>query len=597
MVYRGRWRIFAIFKLYRGRLLFAQALLFGAALASIGFATLTQGLVNDGMRAGDAAAALSIGFWMFVLAVISGVLFATAAGISIFFAQGTSYTVRTVLYDKLQQLSFANFDRLPSSALMVRLNADALNVQNGVMFGLLLGLYAPFLFTIALVLVIINTPELVWLLLVIIAVVVVLLLVMTPPIFRAFEERQKRLDDVNEALTEDVTGIQVVKTFVREDYEVERFTDRAEAMRVPSLKAAWRVAFLTPLLTGTGQLASLAVVFFGGVLVLEQQTLDVGQIVVFSQYLGLIVGPLAIMAMVIPMLLRANTSVDRIMEVLDEEPTVRDRPETTRLDPAVVKGRIEFDNVTFAFHRPDGELDPPVLRDINLVIEPGERVGFLGATGAGKTALVNLIARYYDVTEGRVLIDGTDVRDVTQENLREIVGVALQETVLFQGDLRFNMKFAAHDADDEVMVQAAVAADSLGFVSNLPQQWEAPVARRGYNFSGGQRQRLSINRALVPKPKILILDDSTSALDATTEGRVQAAVPGFIGGSTTLYVAQRVSAVVDLDKIVLLKDGAIVGAGTHEELLKDNDLYREIYESQLGSDVLEGVSLSGADDR
>lgn len=596
-MYHGRWRIFAIFKLFRGRLLLAQGLLFGAALATIGFATLTQGLVNDGMRAGDAQAALSIGFWMLVLAVVSGVLFASAAAITIFFAQGTSYTIRTVLYDKLQKLSFANFDHLPSSALMVRLNSDALNVQNGVMFGLLMGLYAPFLFLIALVLVIINTPELVWLLLVVIAVVIVLLVIMTPPIFRAFEERQKRLDDVNEVLTEDVTGIQVVKAFVREDYEIDRFTARAEAMQATSLKAAWRVAFLTPLLTGAGQLASLAVIFFGGVLVIEEGTLDVGQVVVFSQYLGLIVGPLAIMAMVVPMLLRANNSVDRIIEVLDEEPAISDRPDATTLDPETVQGRIEFEGVTFAFQRPDGEFDPPVLHDINLVIEPGERVGFLGATGAGKTALVNLIARFYDVTEGRVLIDGTDVRDITQDNVREIVGVALQETVLFQGDLRFNMKFGAPAADDEMMVQAAVAADSLGFVSNLPQQWEAPVARRGYNFSGGQRQRLSINRALVPKPKILILDDSTSALDATTEGRVQAAVPGFIGGSTTLYVAQRVSAVVDLDKIVLLKDGAIVDVGSHDELLKSSAFYQEIYESQLGGDVLEGVTLSGADER
>jgi ABC-type multidrug transport system fused ATPase/permease subunit len=218
-------------------------------------------------------------------------------------------------------------------------------------------------------------------------------------------------------------------------------------------------------------------------------------------------------------------------------------------------------------------------------------VGFLGATGAGKTALVNLIPRFYDVTEGRITIDGVDVRDIPQDNLRQIVGIALQEAVLFKGDMRFNLKFGNPEAEDGVMFNAAKAADSWGFVNNLPEKWEAPVARRGYNFSGGQRQRLSINRALTPEPKILILDDSTSALDASTEGRVQAAIPGFTHGSTTLYVAQRISAVIELDNIVLLQNGEIVAMGTHEELLQSSPLYQEIYESQLGGAVTAGVGL------
>jgi ATP-binding cassette subfamily B protein len=224
-----------------------------------------------------------------------------------------------------------------------------------------------------------------------------------------------------------------------------------------------------------------------------------------------------------------------------------------------------------------------VLKNINLEIKPGEQVGFLGATGAGKTALVNLIPRFYDVTEGRITIDGIDVRDIPQDNLRRIVGIALQEAVLFKGDLRFNLKFGNPEAEDGVMFAAAKAADSWGFVNNLPEKWQAPVARRGYNFSGGQRQRLSINRALTPGPKILILDDSTSALDASTEGRVQAAIPGFTSDSTTLYVAQRISAVIELDKIVLLQNGEIVAMGNHEELLESSPLYQEIYESQLGN--------------
>ncbi len=263
-------------------------------------------------------------------------------------------------------------------------------------------------------------------------------------------------------------------------------------------------------------------------------------------------------------------------------------------DVETVGGRVVFDNVSFAFRRPDGELDPPVLKNINLTIEPGEQVGFLGATGAGKSALVNLIPRFYDVTEGRITIDDVDVRDVPQDNLREIVGIALQEAVLFQGDLRFNLKFGAPQVEDDVMFEAAKAADSYGFVTNIPQQWEAPVAQRGANFSGGQRQRLSITRALTTQPKVIILDDSTSALDASTEGRVQEAIPDFTNNITTLYVAQRISAVIDLDKIVLLENGEIVAMGNHEELLESSPLYQEIYESQLGSGITAGLDVEVA---
>jgi len=297
------------------------------------------------------------------------------------------------------------------------------------------------------------------------------------------------------------------------------------------------------------------------------------------------------MAIVIPMVLRGDTSAERILEVYDSVSVVQDQPAAQPFDPETVKGHIAFENVSFAFQRPDGTLDPPVLKNINLEIKPGQQVGFLGATGAGKTALVNLVPRFYDVTEGRITIDGVDVRDIPQDNLRQIVGIALQEAVLFKGDMRFNLKFGNPEAEDGVMFNAAKAADSWGFVNHLPEKWDAPVARRGYNFSGGQRQRLSINRALTPEPKILILDDSTSALDASTEGRVQAAIPEFTHGSTTLYVAQRISAVIELDNIVLLQNGEIVAMGNHEELLESSPLYQEIYESQLGGAVTAGVGL------
>jgi len=543
------------------------------------------------MQKGDPEAVLNIGFWMLILAVIAGICMAIAASQADFFSQGAAYVVRAHLYEKIQTFSFGNFDKFPTSNLMVRLNADVLNVQNGMLYALLLGLYAPFMLLGTLALTAINTPELLWLLVVVIAVVLICMALLIPAVFRNFRDRQARLDDLNNTLQENVTGIQVVKAFTRENYEVERFKRRADDMRQPAYGAAWRVAFLNPLLVGLGQMAIISGIAVGGYQVLTDAGLDVGQVVAFTQYLSLTVAPLALMAIVIPMLLKGDTSAERILKVYDDVPMIQDKEEPLTLALDDVKGRIVFENVSFAFRRPDGELDPPALKNINLTIEPGQQVGFLGATGAGKSALVNLIARFYDVTEGRITIDGVDVRDIPQDNLQKIVGIALQEAVLFKGDLRFNLKFAQPEVEDGVMFEAAKAADSFTFISGLPEKWEAPVARRGYNFSGGQRQRLSINRALTQEPKILILDDSTSALDASTEGRVQAAIPVFTHGITTLYVAQRISAVIELDNIILLENGEIVAMGNHEQLMESSPLYQEIYESQLGGGVTAGLDM------
>jgi ATP-binding cassette subfamily B protein len=584
-------RIFGITKRYRFRLIGSQLLLLISAMATVGFATLTQGMVNQGMQEGDPEAVLNIGFWMLILAVVAGICMAIAASQAVFFSQGTAYVIRAYLYEKIQSFSFGNYDKHSTGQMMVRLNSDVLNVQNGMLYSLLLGLYAPFMLLGTLALTAINTPELLWLLVVVIVVVVLFMALLIPAVFRNFHDRQARLDDLNNTLQENVTGIQVVKAFTREDYEVERFKRRADDMRQPAYGAAWRVAFLNPLLVGLGQLAIISGIAFGGYQVLTNAGLDVGQVVAFTQYLSLTVAPLALMAIVIPMLLRGDTSAERILKVYDDEPMIQDKEDGRPMTLDEVKGRIVFENVSFAFRRPDGELDPPALKNISFTIEPGQQVGFLGATGAGKSALVNLIPRFYDVTEGRITIDGVDVRDIPQDNLQQIVGIALQEAVLFKGDLRFNLKFAQPEVEDGVMFEAAKAADSWSFINGLPQQWEAPVARRGYNFSGGQRQRLSINRTLTQEPKILILDDSTSALDASTEGRVQAAIPDFTHGITTLYVAQRISAVIELDNIILLENGEIVARGNHEQLMESSPLYQEIYESQLGGGVTAGLDM------
>lgn len=587
-------RMFGMYRRYRARLIISQVLVLISATAIIGVATLNQRLINEGIEAENVEIILSTGLWMLVLSLVSGLCLAGTAYLAVFFSQGTGYYIRSRLYQKIQTFSFGNFDRFRTSDMLVRLNADVVNVQNALLYMTLLILYAPFMLLVTYILTIINTPSLIWVLILVTVVVLGVMALLIPQVFRAYDERQHRLDDLNNTMQENLAGVRVVKAFVREDYEIERFAKRADALRLPAYTAAVRVGFLAPMLTGITQLGIVLSLWVGGQQVLTDAGLNVGELVTFTQYLSLVVAPLAMLAIVFPFMLRGDASAQRIFEVYDDEPMVQDKEDAQELDVGAVGGRVVFDNVSFAFRRPDGELDPPALKNINLTIEPGERVGFLGATGAGKSALVNLIPRFYDVTEGNITIDGVDVRDIPQDNLRHIVGIALQEALLFQGDVHFNLKFGNPEVDDDVMIGASQAADAYGFIMNLPEKWGAPVARRGYNFSGGQRQRLSMSRALTAQPKVLILDDSTSALDASTEGRVQDAIPGFTDNITTLYVAQRISAVIDLDKIVLLQNGEIVTMGTHEELLESSPLYQEIYESQLGSGITAGLEVEVA---
>ena len=590
-------RLFAIYKGYRLRLILSQILLAISALCTLGVATLNQRIINEGIIAEDPSIILSTGIWMAVLAVIAGGTMAVTAAFAVFFAQGTAYVIRTELYDKIQSFSFANFDQFRTGNLMVRLSGDVTNVANAVQYTVLLLLYAPFMVLLAFALAIINTPSLVWILVVVTIVVLAAMGMLIPRIFKAYDNRQKRLDDLNNTLQENLAGMRVVKAFTRENLENERFEKRADNMRKPAFEAAFRVAALNPMLTAIAQISIALAIGVGGTQVLEGMGLSVGELITFTQYLSLVVTPLALMAVVVPFILRGDASAGRIWEVYDAEARVQDKPDAKTIGLDQIKGRVELENVTFAFQRPDGEFDPPAIKNINLVVEPGERVGILGATGAGKSALVNLIPRFYDVTEGRITIDGTDVRDFPQENLRQIVGIALQEAVLFQGDIRFNLKFGNPEAGDTIMAGAAEAADSYGFITNLPQNWEAPVARRGYNFSGGQRQRLSITRTLTNQPRVLILDDSTSALDVATESRVQDAIPEFTNNVTTIYIAQRISAVIDLDKIVLMENGGITATGTHEELMQSSPLYQEIYESQLGGGITASLDTGPGDTR
>ncbi|MGE3813110.1 MAG: ABC transporter ATP-binding protein [Candidatus Nanopelagicales bacterium] len=570
-------RILALYRPYRGRLVLSQVLLLLSAVCTLGTAALNARLVNDGLLAGDTGVIIDTGIWMAVLGVLAGLLLAGVAVLAVFFSQGTAYALRTQAYASIQGFSFSNFDSMRTGNLLVRLSSDVTNVANAVLFGVMLLMYAPFMLVVSLGLAMITSPGMVWILLVVAVGVLLAAGILVPPMERAYAERQRRLDEVNSALQENLTGVRVVKAFGRERFETDRFDDRTEALRRPAASAAFRVALLSPVMNTLTQLGIALTLLVGGERVVAGDGTTIGQVTAFTQYLSLVVVPLALAALIAPYLLRGITSAERVLEIIDAEPALPPGG-STEVEPRG-GARIVFDHVHFGY----GEgPQHDVLHGIDLVIEAGQSVGILGATGSGKTSLVNLVPRFYDTRAGRVSIDGVDVRDIPLHQLRGIVGTALQEAVLFQGDVRENVRFAAPDADDERIREAARASDAYGFVEALPQRWDAPVARRGYNFSGGQRQRLSMARALVPRPRVLILDDSTSALDVATETRVQAAIPLDAKGATVVYVAQRISAVIDLDRIVLLDEGRISDQGTHEELLARSALYRQIYESQLG---------------
>jgi ATP-binding cassette subfamily B protein len=582
-------RTFIIFKMYRGRLILSQILLLISAASTIGVASLIQKLINQGILANNLDVIVDTGLWMAGLALVGGLSMATTAALAVFFAQGVAFGLRKYAYDNIQRFSFANFDVLRTGNMLVRLSSDVNYVMLAILYMVMLVLYAPFMVLVALTLTAIFAPSMFWVLLLAATMVLGFMALLLPSLVKAYDERQEKLSNLNNTMQENLAGMRVVKAFVQEDQEIAKFDRRAQAMRKPAYRAAVRVAMMNPMLISITQFFIALTLWTGGKQVIQNMGLEVGQVVMVMQYLTMIIMPLSMLAIAVPFILRGDTSAQRIFEIIDATPFVKDQPEARPLDPATVKGRVAFENVSFAFRRPDGKLDPPALKNINLTIEPGERVGFLGATGAGKSALVNLIPRFYDVTEGRITIDGVDVRDIPQENLRQMVGIALQEALLFQGTVHFNLKFANPEVHDDVMIGASRAADAFEFVMALPHQWDAPVARRGYNFSGGQRQRLAIARTLTAQPRILILDDSTSALDVATEARVQDAIPDFTDNVTTLYVAQRISAVLDLDKIVLLQNGEIIAQGAHEELMRSSKLYQEIYESQLGA----GLKPSG----
>jgi ATP-binding cassette subfamily B protein len=551
-----------------------------------------QNIVNNGILAGDFDSVLRGAFYMAVFAVASAVFATGNAWFAAQLGEEVGHRLRMSLYGKVTNLSWGNIDRLETSDLLVRLTTDVNQVRTVTTSSVTTLLRAPLMIIGAIAILLALEPRLALVMIVFLPIVIGVLAFYQrtgAPLYRAV---LARFDGLNQVLQENMAGVRVVKAFVRTDYENARFDRENRDLQRAATAAQRSAALLNPALLLVVNLGLAGALWVGGDLVIDQ-TIELGSVFVLLNYLVAVMIPLVLLSVLLPQIASADSSVGRVLEVFNTKPDIEDRPGAIPLTDAIggpVQGRVAFEDVTFAYTGPDGTLNPnPVLRHIDLVAEPGQVFAILGATGSGKSTLVNLINRSYEVSGGRVTIDGVDVRDVTRASLLDAVTPVLQQPSLFSGTVEQNIRFGvAADGTDAGstsvdVVTAARAAEAASFVEDRPGGYGGEVKRRGANFSGGQRQRLSIARALVRRPKILILDDTTSALDVATEGRVQDAIRDLMGDSTVFLVAQRISAVLTADVIIVLEDGQIVANGSHSELLASSEQYRSIYESQLGA--------------
>ena len=485
--------------------------------------------------------------------------------------------LRQDVYDKIQSFSFANIDRFSTGSLVTRLTNDVTQLQNFVNMLLRMFLRAPGMMIGALIMAIRMNPSLATVLAVGIPVLAVVEVLIIRVGFPRFTIMQEKIDKLNSIIQESLTNIRVVKSFVREDHEKEKFATANADLTSAALRALGIVITMLPVMMLLMNLTTMAVVWFGGKQVIAGDML-VGDFSAFLTYINQILMSLMMLSMLFMNSSRAIASSKRIREVMEEKIDLTDEGAAHK-DARVAHGAVEFKNVSFRYYK---NSENRVLSDINLKIDAGQTVGVIGSTGCGKTTLVSMIPRLYDADEGQVLVDGIDVKDYSLYHLREGVGMVLQKNVLFSGSIADNLRWGDENASDAEMVEAAKSAQADGFIQSFAEGYDTELEQGGVNVSGGQKQRLCIARALLKHPKILILDDSTSAVDTATEASIRAAFRNELKDATKIIIAQRISSVMEADMIVVMDDGAITGVGTHDQLLASNKEYREIYESQMG---------------
>ena len=553
-----------------------------------------QRIIDDGIRNEDVSAIIEISILMLVFSLGSLIFGIAASRLTSGVSTQAAHEYRMAGYERVTGLSFGDLDRFKTGALLVRLTSDVSVVRSGSIIGASMLIRAPVMLVGAVGLIAFETPQLLLPTLAVIGVMSMIIFSIVPGLSPLYRNQQQRLDGLNTVLQENLTGVQVVKNFVRQPLEVERYKSRNDDLYDAALRPARRIAIMEP------SFMTLLFLAVAGALLLTgnggDEFLTPGELATFFNYLLTAMLPIAFLGFVLPEIGRMAGSMGRLLEVVDAEPKVGEADNPTML--ASVQGRIEFDDVTLRYSTKtaDGEVaqSPIVLDGVSFVIEPGETVVILGATGSGKTSLISCIPRFYDVTSGAVRIDGHDVRELALDDIRSNVAVALQQANVFTGSIGRNIAMGNASASDEQIAKAAESADALLFISALDDGFDANATERGNNLSGGQRQRIALARALVAEPRVLILDDTTSAVDVATEARIMSNLAERYGDTTVLMVVQRVTAALSADRILLLDEGRLIGNGNHAELLETSAAYREIVESQLGPlDEIEGLLAQG----
>lgn len=544
---------------------------------------LMASIIDNGVNKGDTKHIYIMGVWMIVAALFGLLTGCLGAKYGAKAAMGFGKNLRAAMFRNIQTFSFANIDRFSSASLVTRMTTDVTNIQNAYMMMLRMAMRAPASIICAMAMSFFISPRLATIYLVAVIVLGALLLFISKAAMKYFDRAFKRYDDLNESVQENVSAIRVVKAYVREDYEKKRFSKAAQNIYDVFVKAESLVVYNSPLMQFTVYACILLISWLGAHMVVSS-TLTTGDLMALLTYCMNILMNLMMLSMVFVMISLSLASARRISEVLNEQSTLHN-PKEPLYD--VPDGSISFKHVTFRY---SDTAETPVLSDINLDIKSGETIGIIGGTGSSKSSLVNLISRLYDTDTGSVIVGGHDVREYDMDTLRNKVAVVLQQNVLFSGTILENLRWGDKNATTDECIEACKMACADDFIESFPDKYNTYIEQGGTNVSGGQKQRLCIARALLKKPRILILDDSTSAVDTATDSKIRAALAKTIPGTTKLIIAQRISSVMDADRIIVMNDGKVDGFDTHENLLKNNEIYRDVYDSQTngGGDFDEG---------
>lgn len=546
-------------------------------------------IIDKGVNGGDLNHIYRMGIYMVLIALVglfAGIMGGWSGSVA---AAGFAKNLRQAEFEKIQTFSFKNIDRFSSNSLITRLTTDVTNLQNAFLMILRMGTRAPASVIVALVMAFSISPKLSTIYVIALIFMITMILIILPKTRKVFNEVFKKYDAMNESVQENVSAIRVVKAYVREKYETEKFHQASDNIYHMFVKAEKIMVVAMPLMMGTVYACILSISWFGAKEIVFGD-LTTGELMSLLAYCMNILMSFMFLAVMFVMITMSVASADRIVEVLDEEPDIKN-PEKPIME--VKDGSISFEHVNFGYHKSAEDF---VLSDINLDIKSGETIGIVGGTGSAKTSLVNLISRLYDVNEGSVKVGGVDVREYDLERLRDEVSVVLQKNVLFSGTIYENLRWGDKNASDEECRRACELACADEFIDRFPEGYNTYIEQGGTNVSGGQRQRLCIARALLKKPKILILDDSTSAVDTATDSKIRRAFREEIPGTTKLIIAQRISSVMDADRIIVMDDGKVNGFGTHEELLSSNEIYRDVYESQTGAGSADFDSVDGKEE-